>query len=202
MAEARSLLNPLAAKHGMSIADVWTLAGATAVEAMGGPAIKWRAGRTDSSAPTTVPDGRLPDADNNGVKKDLDHLRKIFYRMGFNDQEIVALSGAHAVGRCHENASGFWGPCTYAESTFSNEYFRLLIEEKWTPKKTHNGKPWKGPNQFETKDGKLMMLPTDMALVQDPEFRKWVEIYAKDEEKFFKDFADVFSRLLELGIQF
>lgn len=36
-----------------------------------------------------TPDGRLPDA-----TQQHDHLRKIFYRMGFNDQEIVALSGA------------------------------------------------------------------------------------------------------------
>jgi hypothetical protein len=27
------------------------------------------------------------------------HIRQIFNRMGFNDQEIVALSGAHALGR-------------------------------------------------------------------------------------------------------
>lgn len=27
-----------------------------------------------------------------------DHLRDVFYRMGFNDQEIVALSGAHSLG--------------------------------------------------------------------------------------------------------
>ncbi len=26
-------------------------------------------------------------------------LRDVFYRMGFNDKEIVALSGAHALGR-------------------------------------------------------------------------------------------------------
>jgi len=26
--------------------------------------------------------------------------------MGFNDREMVALIGAHAVGRCHENTSG------------------------------------------------------------------------------------------------
>jgi Peroxidase len=26
-------------------------------------------------------------------------LREVFGRMGFNDQEIVALSGAHAIGR-------------------------------------------------------------------------------------------------------
>lgn len=28
---------------------------------------------------------------------------------GFNDQEIVALSGAHALGRCHEDYSGARG---------------------------------------------------------------------------------------------
>jgi hypothetical protein len=28
-----------------------------------------------------------------GAKGPGDHLRKVFYRMGFNDQEIVALSG-------------------------------------------------------------------------------------------------------------
>ena len=47
--------------------------------------------------------------------------------------------GAHAVGRCHTDRSGFWGPWTHAESTLSNEYFRLMFEEKWTPKKTHKG---------------------------------------------------------------
>ena len=52
--------------------------------------------------------------------------------------------------------------------TFSNEYYRLLLEEKWTVKKTHKGKPWKGPKQYEDPSGELMMLPGDMALVEDP----------------------------------
>jgi catalase (peroxidase I) len=30
--------------------------------------------------------------------KTAEGLRKVFNRMGFNDQEIVALSGAHALG--------------------------------------------------------------------------------------------------------
>jgi hypothetical protein len=37
-----------------------------------------------------------------------DHLRRIFYRMGMNDQEIVALSGAHTLGRARPERSG-WG---------------------------------------------------------------------------------------------
>ena len=43
-----------------------------------------------------TPDGRLPDA-----SKGAQHLRDVFFRMGFNDQEIVALSGSHTlVCRC------------------------------------------------------------------------------------------------------
>ena len=138
---ARDFLEPIKAKYpNISYADLWTLAGATAIEEMGGPKISWRAGRTDSLAPTTVPDGRLPAADSGCVAADVAHLRSIFGRMGFTDREIVALTGAHAVGRCHPEASGYWGPWTNAETTFSNEYFRLLLEEKWSPKKTHNGK--------------------------------------------------------------
>lgn len=49
---------------------------------------------------------------------------------GFNDQEIVALAGAHAVGRCHTDRSGFDGPWTFSPVTFSNEYFKLLLNEK------------------------------------------------------------------------
>lgn len=38
------------------------------------------------------------------------HVRDIFYRMGFNDQEIVALLGAHTLGRCYTDRSGYEGP--------------------------------------------------------------------------------------------
>ena len=30
----------------------------------------------------------------------------------------------------------------------SNEYFRLLIEERWVIKVSHNGGPWTGPEQY------------------------------------------------------
>lgn len=79
----------------------------------------------------------------------------------------------------------------------TNDFYKLLIEEKWTWKKGSD------PKQFEDVATKsLMMLPTDMALIKDKAFRKHVEAYAKDNELFFKDFADVFARLLELGVPF
>jgi cytochrome c peroxidase len=67
--------------------------------------IPWGSGRVDAVDATAVtPDGRLPNADSGppgADPSDAAHLRKIFNRMGFDDQEIVALSGAHALGRCH-----------------------------------------------------------------------------------------------------
>jgi catalase (peroxidase I) len=47
-----------------------------------------------------------------------------------------------------------------------------------------------------------MMLPSDMALLQDAEFKKYVIAYSKDEALFFKDFSAAFSKLLELGVNF
>ena len=44
-----------------------------------------------------------------------------------------------------------------------------------------------------------MMLPADIALIEDPEFKKWVQAYAKDEALFFRDFAAAFGKLMELG---
>ena len=79
----------------------------------------------------------------------------------------------------------------------SNDYFRLLLSEKWGWKK------WNGPKQYEDAGSKsLMMLPTDMALVKDPVFKTHVERYAKDDGVFFDEFRDVIVKLLELGVPF
>lgn len=45
-----------------------------------------------------------------------------------------------------------------------------------------------------------MMLPTDMALLEEP-FREYVEIYAKDQDRFFEDFKNAFLKLVELGFE-
>jgi cytochrome c peroxidase len=50
--------------------------------------------------------------------------------------------------------------------------------------------------------GQLCRLPSDMVLLYDPEFKKWIELYARDRNRFFIDFAKAFSKLLELGVPF
>lgn len=180
----------------ISYADLYILAGITAIEEMGGPAVPFSLGRSDETSSAKCPEeGRLPDADKGSKPATIQHIRDIFYRMGFNDQEIVALVGAHAIGRCYPSRSGYSGPWTNAEWTFSNEYFRELVENTWTKKN------WTGPEQYEDPSGQLMMLPADMALIWDPEFKKYVDMYAKDEEKWHADFAKAFQKLTENGCQ-
>ena len=114
--------------------------------------------------------------------------------MGFCDREIVALSGAHALGRCHRDRSGFEGPWTFSPTMLDNSYFRLLIEERWTERQ------WTGPRQFEDSSKSLMMLPTDIALTQDAAFHSWVQAYAEDEDLFRADFAHAWSKLICNGV--
>jgi len=174
-------------------------ASVVAIKSMGGPSIPWRSGRQDARDPSEVtPDGRLPAADSGRPgfdRSDSNHLRATFSRMGFDDREIVALSGAHALGRCNKSASGYDGTWTTNSIIFDNSYFILLQSLRWRRRK------WKGPFQYEAKvAGKtVMMLPTDLALLRDPSFRKHVSIYANDRAQFERDFSAAFQKLEELG---
>ncbi|KAL2000620.1 hypothetical protein VTN02DRAFT_2846 [Thermoascus thermophilus] len=190
---ARDFLEPVKAKFPwISYSDLWTLAGVCAIQEMQGPAIPWRPGRQDKDFTACTPDGRLPDA-----SKDQKHIRAIFGRMGFDDREMVALSGAHSLGRAHADRSGYDGPWDFSPTVFTNEFFKLLLDEKWSWRK------WNGPAQYTDNTTKtLMMLPTDLALVKDKEFKKHVERYAKDSDVFFKEFSEAFVKLLELGVPF
>lgn len=175
----------------ISYADLWVLASIVAIEHMGGPSIKFTPGRTDApNGASAAPDGRLPDAARNA-----DHIRAIFYRMGFSDREIVALIGAHALGRCHSANSGFVGPWTYSPSTFSNDFFVQLLNVKWQKKSLPNGN-----FQFVDPKDEIMMLPTDVELINDADFKKWVLAYADDEELFFSDFAAAYEKLVNFNL--
>jgi len=202
---ARAFLEPV--KHQFSwltYADLWSLASVVAIEEMGGPRVPWQGGRTDFVDDSKIPPrGRLPDA-----AQGADHIRWIFYRMGFNDQEIVALSGAHNLGRCHADRSGFHGKWVNNPTRFSNQYFKLLKAHDWKEKTLPSGiKQFAYVDEEAVAAGEpaeeveLMMLPTDMALLSDAKFKVWVDRYADDKDLFFKDFSAVFAKLLELGLE-
>ncbi|KGN47326.1 L-ascorbate peroxidase, cytosolic [Cucumis sativus] len=155
----------------LSYGDFYQLAGVVAIEVTGGPEIPFHPGREDKPEPP--PEGRLPDA-----AKGCDHLRDVFYSMGLSDQDIVALSGAHTLGKAHKDRSGFEGPWTKNHLIFDNSYFKEILSDD---------KP------------ELLKLPSDKALLTDPVFRPLVERYAADEDAFFADYAEAHLKLSELG---
>ena len=63
-------------------------------------------------------------------------------------------------------------PWTFSPTVLTNDYYKLLLSEKWVWKKndeSSEGKvvKWVGPAQYEdAKTKTLMMLPTDYSLVQ------------------------------------
>ncbi|KAL8133608.1 L-ascorbate peroxidase 3-like [Apium graveolens] len=155
----------------ITYADLYQLAGVVAVEVTGGPSIDFVPGRKDSL--NSPEEGRLPDAKQGSL-----HLRDIFYRMGLSDKDIVALSGGHTLGKAHADRSGFDGAWTKEPLKFDNSYFVELLNGD------SNG---------------LLKLPTDKSLLEDSQFRHYVEKYAQDEQKFFEDYAESHKKLSELG---
>ena len=133
--------------------------------------------------------GRLPDGD-----KGIAHLREIFHPKGFTDKDIVALSGAHTVGHCHLDRSGFDGPWTENPLAFDNQYFKDMLSLKYESETTAKGCP-----QHRNKEKGTMMLISDLALLEDPAFKEHVEKYAADQELFFKDFTAAWVKLQENG---
>ncbi|XP_059630731.1 probable L-ascorbate peroxidase 6, chloroplastic/mitochondrial isoform X2 [Cornus florida] len=196
LVNALKLLQPIKEKYStLTYADLFQLASATAVEEAGGPKIPMRYGRVDVSGPDQCPEeGRLPDA---GPPSPAGHLRDVFYRMGLNDKEIVALSGAHTLGRSRPDRSGWGKP----ETKYTKDGPGAPGGQSWTVK-------WlKFDNSYfkdikERRDEDLLVLPTDAALFEDPSFKVYAEKYAEDEDAFFKDYAEAHATLSNLGAKF
>ncbi|XP_042438953.1 probable L-ascorbate peroxidase 6, chloroplastic/mitochondrial [Zingiber officinale] len=196
LVNALKLLQPIKEKYlAITFADLFQLASATAVEESGGPHIPMKYGRVDVSGPEQCPDeGRLPDA---GPPSPADHLRSVFYRMGLDDKEIVALSGAHTLGRSRPERSG-WGK---AETKYTKAGPGAPGGQSWTVL-------WlKFDNSYfkdikKRKNEDLLVLPTDAALFEDPQFKVYAESYAEDQDVFFKDYAAAHAKLSNLGAKF
>ncbi|XP_074279322.1 putative L-ascorbate peroxidase 6, chloroplastic/mitochondrial isoform X2 [Silene latifolia] len=196
LVNALKLIQPIKDKYsGVTYADLFQLASATAIEEAGGPKIPMKYGRVDVTGPDQCPEeGRLPDA---GPPSPAQHLRDVFYRMGLSDKDIVALSGAHTLGRSRPERSGWGKP----ETKYTKDGPGAPGGQSWTAQ-------WlKFDNSYfkdikEKRDEDLLVLPTDAALFEDPSFKVYAEKYAADQEAFFKDYAEAHAKLSNLGAKF
>ncbi len=162
-------LAPVADAHAdaMSRADVWQLAANVAIEeALPNGAempLILRFGRADAADATAAcagtDAGMLPDAE-----KSHDHTTEVFQdRLGFTQEEIVALMGAHTLGRADPDASGYDGAWVNRADVFDNQFFSDIINRPWRRQTNAAGDKhsWVEPRLG------TIMLNTDMALAFD-----------------------------------
>lgn len=198
----------------LSWADIIQMAGAEAVYVAGGPAIPMRYGRVDANEPSkegALPAALAPFPEGNPAA----HLRAVFGRMGFGDREIVALSGAHTIGRAFAERSG-----TVKESAGKGTKYTMPPAcprfdgregmgmpggRSWTPRWLKFDNTYftiKRPNPKgdagESPD-QLAWFPTDAVLATDPGFKPFFDLYARSEDAFFEDYAEAHRRLSEQG---
>ncbi|CAE6937687.1 nasB [Symbiodinium natans] len=232
--KAVKYLEPFKADYPLvSYADLYQMAAAVSIEHAGGPKIDMKYGRKDATGPDACP-GRqsrgtadnagLPDAEPGsegkfgcGATDPATHLRNIFYRMGFDDKGIVALSGAHTIGRAFKERSGTvkegYGEsngCPYTKALPVSCPIRhdgkagvgMPGGKSWTSKWLKFDNEYFQPSVYEEKDANLLWLSTDRCLHQDEGFKKYFMQYREDQGAFFKDFADAYKQLSEQGAEF
>jgi L-ascorbate peroxidase len=199
----------------VSWADLIQLASATSIEVMGGPKIPMKYGRVDGvpASPAPAPFG-LPDAlppfggGPKGLKDPQDpaeHLRFVFYKYGMDDKDIVALSGAHTIGRAFKDRSG-----TVEEGYLGGTAYTIKGCTSLQKSETAGGRSWtkdwlKFNNSYFTDmgngDPETMTFPTDSVLMHDSGFKNHFEAF-KDQATFFEAYGQSHKKLSELGSKF
>lgn len=195
----------------VSWADLMQMASVIGIKLCGGPDIPMRWGRIDVVAASQCPkEGNLPDGNAPFGDASADastHLRRVFYRLGLSNRDIVALSGAHTLGRAFKQRSGT-APEGYGKGTkFTDGKFVARGDGKRGVGMS-GGRSWTKKwltfdnSYFKERDNHLLVLETDATLRSDPEFSPYFNLYAESEEIFFRDYALAHSMLSELGSKF
>jgi len=138
---------PIAAKYNgsISIADLWVLGANLAIQyastaasgthvlptgmaaTPGALILPFRYGRQDQASCVGLDAAFLPSPSFNWTQ-----IVQLFgIRCGMLTQEIVAILGAHSLGRCHLQNSGFNGGWTQFQSTFTNYFYNQLLGIGW-----------------------------------------------------------------------
>jgi L-ascorbate peroxidase len=225
LVNAHNLLVPIKEKYPViSYADLYQMASARAIETASGPSLGIRYGRVDvESGKDCSPEGNLPDGEagpdgdfggsggtaSTKSNEPQGHLRKVFYRMGLDDEAIVALSGAHTLGRAYKDRSGLGKESTKFTDGSRIQKFANGEEAPYTP----GGSSWT-PDFFvfdnsyfkiiedETADEELLKMSTDRSVFVDEDFRPFAETFRDDQEAFFESYAKAHRKLSELGAKF
>lgn len=170
----------------------------------GGPDWEVRLGRLDSlSASQEDSDNIMPSPRANASA-----LIDLFNRFNLSTRDLVALSGSHSIGqaRCFSimfrlyNQSGSGKPDPAIEPCFRQKLDRLCplnVDQNVT------GDLDATPRVFDNQYFKDLVagrgfLNSDQTLFTFPRTRGYVELYSRDQGKFFEDFVDGMLKMGDL----
>lgn len=164
-------------KNGTTNADLMALGGVISVKHCGGPDIPFRTGRLDvnPAAVNFSNVNRLPRGDER-----LSTAKAKLLRLGLSPVDITVLvTGSHSMGGLHGRHSPTltdkeFVPFDDTPGVFDNNVF----------KKTLIG---------------YCPVPVDCDIANDPEMRPFVELFARDQNAFFNQYAISFQKLIELS---
>ncbi|KAL1568066.1 Peroxidase 17 [Salvia divinorum] len=188
----------------VSCADVLIMAARDAVFLSGGPKWEVKLGRQDSLTASQEDSNEImPSPRTNATS-----LIALFTKFNLTVQDLVALSGTHSIGqgRCFSivfrlyNQSGSGMPDPAIDPEYRAELDRLCPlggDEDVT------GDLDATPQRFDNQYFKDLVrgrgfLNSDQTLTSLPETRKYVEIFSKNEKRFFKALVEGMIKLGDL----
>ncbi|KAJ4826429.1 Peroxidase 63 [Turnera subulata] len=186
----------------VSCADILAAATRDLVTMVGGPYYGVLLGRKDYrvSKSSSVA-GNLPTS-----TMSMSTIIDLFASRGFSVQEMVALSGAHTIGfsHCKEFKSYIYNDTNYnprfasalqnACANYPKDPTLSVFNDIMSPNKFDN-------LYYQNLPKGLGLLKSDHGLNNDPRTRPFVELYARDQNKFFQDFAKAMQKLSVYGIK-
>eukprot|EP01061_Rhynchopus_euleeides_P004648 TRINITY_DN1388_c0_g1_i7.p1 TRINITY_DN1388_c0_g1~~TRINITY_DN1388_c0_g1_i7.p1 ORF type:complete len:392 (+),score=146.10 TRINITY_DN1388_c0_g1_i7:55-1230(+) len=202
----------------VTYADLYQLAGNTALEYMGSPSLFFRPGRRDFVVPAEtnqrcVSDNeRLPQKHMNNDAfphpETLDYFFERFGNLGIsldNDpaalEKMVSLMGGHNMGAMHLEISNNEGQWTADNLVFGVEYFFNLENGPWG----RNTAQTNGPFDLQYLGGprpRFTMLPIDMVMRADNRLRNLVRQFSTNQRLYETHFVAAWRQIQENGVDF
>ncbi|CAN8266087.1 unnamed protein product [Cochlearia groenlandica] len=193
----------LACPNTVSCSDIIAVATRDLLITVGGPYYQVFLGRRDSRISKSSLLADLLPLPSFPISK----LIHQFETRGFSVQEMVALSGAHSIGFSHckefvdrvaRNNTGYNPRFATALKQACVKYPKdetiSVFNDIMTPNKFDN-------MYYQNIPKGLGLLESDHGLYSDPRTRPFVDLYARDQDRFFRDFANAMQKLSLYGVK-